>query len=363
MADTPELSETQTPRNPAARRVILTVLGAAVLGGAWYGYGYYTHGQYQQETNDAQVQADSLTVSSRVSGYVTDVQVQDNQDVAAGAPLLRLDPRDYRAKTDQASAQIAMAQALQANAQSAMAEQQAAIEQARAQLASAQAKAQFDADQVKRFAPLVASGAEQAQQLAQLRTAADQSAAQVRAQSAMVEAQQRRLSTLEAQVRQAGAQGQGGAAQLSAANVDLAATQIRATMAGRVGDKSVTVGQYVTPGMRLMSIVPLDKLYVVANFKETQMALVRPGQPVTIKVDALEGKVIKGRVASIAPGTGASFSLIPPANATGNFTKIVQRVPVRIEIEATPAIRRLLVPGLSVTASIDTISARDEAAH
>ncbi len=123
----------------------------------------------------------------------------------------------------------------------------------------------------------------------------------------------------------------------------------------------MTVGQFVQPGMRLMSIVPLDKLYVVANFKETQLGLIRPGQPATIKVDALDGAQLRGQVSSIMPGTGAQFSLLPPENATGNFTKIVQRVPIRIEILASAEARRLLVPGLSVTVTVDTISAKDSA--
>ncbi len=135
---------------------------------------------------------------------------------------------------------------------------------------------------------------------------------------------------------------------------------LRAPIAGRVGDKTVTVGQFVSAGTRLMSLVPLDKLYVVANFKETQLALMRVGQPATIKVDALDGTELVGRVESLSPGTGAQFSLLPPQNATGNFTKITQRVPVRIALDATPAVRALLVPGLSVTVTVDTIGAKGD---
>ena len=361
-SDDAQMSE-NAPAAGRARKVILGLAGVAALGGLWWGWDYQTHGRYLEATDDAQIEADSLVVAPRVAGYVAQVFVADNQDVKAGTPLLRLDARDYKAKSAQASAQIAVAQALVANAHAAAEEQKAAIEQAKAQLAAAQAKAGYDADQVKRFAPLVASGAEQGQQLAQLRSAAAQSAAQVRAQSAAIEGLQRRLVTLSAQADQAQAQGLGGKAQLDAANVDMEATTLRAAADGRVGDKTVTPGQYVSAGTRLMTLVPLGQLYVVANFKETQLARMRPGQPVSIKVDALDGKIVKGRVESFAPGTGGTFSLIPPQNATGNFTKIVQRVPVRIALEAEPTVRRLLVPGLSLTVTVDTVSAKDELAR
>ena len=203
-------------------------------------------------------------------------------------------------------------------------------------------------------------GAETRAQLAQLEATARQSADQARAQAAAVAMQQRRVASFRSQVRQGEAQGEAARAQLASANVDVGATLIRAATAGRIGDKTVTVGQYVQAGTRLMSIVPLDKLYVTANFKETQLALMRPGQPVSIDVDALDGVELKGRVESVSPGTGAQFSLLPPENATGNFTKITQRVPVRISIEATPAARRLLVPGLSVVVTVDTIGAKGE---
>ncbi len=361
MTDTTEPTDLPTSSRPRIfRKVAVSVLMLAVVLGAWWGWDYHTHGQYLEATNDAQVAADSVFVAPRVSGYVAEVFVADNQDVTAGTPLLRIDPRDYQAKSAQASAQIAVSDAVGANVRSTIEEQRAGIEQARAQLAAMQSKARYDAEQVRRYTPLVASGAEQAQQLALLRTGAEQSAAQVRAQAAGIEAQQRRVATLQAQIQQAEAQARGSKAQLDAANVDVEATLIRASENGRVGDKSVTVGQFVAAGTRLLTLVPLDKLYVVANFKETELALMRPGQPVSITVDALGGRTVKGRVESIAPGTGSSFSLIAPSNATGNFTKIVQRVPVRIRLDVDPALRRLLVPGLSVTATVDTVSAKDE---
>lgn len=361
--ETPEAQGETTPRrrlSGRARLILLLVLLAAILGGALWLVRYQTSGKFMQETNDAYIRADLVTIAPKVSGYVAEVLVVDNQDVTAGQPLVRIDPRSYRAQAAQAEAQIAQAEASANASRAQIAQQRAAIEQAQAQFAAAQAKARYDADEVRRYTPLAESGAESRQQLAQLRAAADQSAANARAQAAALAAQQRQVATLEAQIGQSRAQRQGAAAQLAAANVDVSSTVIRSPVAGRIGDKTATVGQFATAGTRLMSVVPLRQIYVTANFKETQLALMRPGQPATIKVDALDGTELRGRVASLSPGTGAQFSLLPPQNATGNFTKIVQRVPVRIALEASPAARRLLVPGLSVTVTVDTRSAKGQ---
>nr|WP_132741348.1 HlyD family secretion protein [Sphingomonas sp. PP-F2F-A104-K0414] len=342
-------------------KIILVVLSLAAVAAVavWY-VRHETRGKYLQETNDAQVAVDMVTVSPRVAGYVAEVLVRDHQDVRAGQPLARIDPRNSQAQAAQANAQIAVAAAQADNAQAQIQEQYATIEQARAQLASARAKAAYDAGEVARYRPLAASGAETKQQLAQLEAAARQSAEDVRSQAAALTMQQRRIASFQSQVRQGVAQGQAARAQLASANVDVRATLIRAATAGRIGDKTVTVGQYVQAGTRLMSIVPLDRIYITANFKETQLALMRPGQPASIDVDALDGIALKGHVESVSPGTGAQFSLLPPQNATGNFTKITQRVPVRISIETTPAARQLLVPGLSVVVTVDTIGAKGE---
>jgi membrane fusion protein (multidrug efflux system) len=343
--------------------VKLALLAAAIVALVAAGFlfvRHQTYGRYFQKTDDATLQADAVTVAPRVNGYVAQVFVADNQDVAAGQPLVRIDPRNYQAQAAQAEAQIGEAAAAAANADATVREQQATIAQTQAQLAAAQAKAAQDAAEVARYTPLAATGAETRQQLDQLRLTARQSAENVRAQGAALTAQQRRVAGLQAQVRQAQAQGKAAQAQLAAAGVDVEATLLRAAIAGRVGDKTVTLGQYVQAGTRLMSVVPLNQLYLVANFKETQLALMRAGQPATITVDALGGVELRGRVASVSPGTGSQFSLLPPQNATGNFTKIVQRVPVRIALEASPAARRLLVPGLSVNVSVDTRSAKGE---
>ena len=182
----------------------------------------------------------------------------------------------------------------------------------------------------------------------------------VAAEAALASAE-RRVGTLQAQVKQALAQGEGARAQLAAANTNVGATLIRAAIDGRVGNKTVRQGQFVQAATRLMTLVPMQGLYIDANFKETQLGLMRIGQPVKVSVDALPGVEIPGRVASVSPGTGAQFSVLPPQNATGNFTKIVQRVPVRIAISPGPETRALLVPGMSVDVSVDTRSAKGAA--
>ncbi|MFS2117762.1 HlyD family efflux transporter periplasmic adaptor subunit, partial [Herbaspirillum frisingense] len=181
----------------------------------------------------------------------------------------------------------------------------------------------------------------------------------VAARRAALDAAQLRVRSLQAQVRQAQAQGETAKAQYDAASVNLGYTEIRASVDGRIGDKQVRVGQFVSAGTRMMTVVP-TRFYVSANFKETQIGLMRIGQPASIKVDALPGVEFHGHVESLSPGTGAQFSLLPPQNATGNFTKIVQRVPVRVAIDATPEETRSFVAGLSVTVEVNTIAAKDE---
>ena len=363
MADEADKAEIEdgTGRKRMSRttmRVLLIAAIAAVIALIFWFIHYETRGKYIEGTNDAYIRADSVTVSPKISGYVDQVYVGDNQDVKAGQPLVRIDPRDYRAATAQYRAQMDVAEANAENVRAGIREQDAAIEQARAQLAASRADAAFAAGEVARYAPLAESGAETREKLSTLRNQATQAAKTAAAQAAALDSAERRIASLKAQVRQARAQGEGAQAQLAAADVNLSSTVVRASVDGRVGDKGVRIGQYVQSGTRLMSVVPLSAIYITANFKETQIGLMRAGQPATIKVDALPGIGLHGHVESMSPGTGAEFSLLPPQNATGNFTKIVQRVPIRIAIDAGPEARRVLVPGLSVTVDVDTISAK-----
>jgi membrane fusion protein (multidrug efflux system) len=337
--------------------IVLAVVAVLIL--IWLVY-YETRGKYVEGTDDAYIRADAVTVSPKISGYVEQVFVGDNQDVKAGQPLVRIDPRDYKAATAQYQAQIDVSRANADNVRAGIREQDAAIAEAEAQLAKSEADARYAAGEVARYAPLAESGAETREKLTTLRNQATQAANTVAAQKASLESARRRIGSLEAQIRQAEAQGEAAQAQLAAADVNLGSTVIKASVDGRVGDKSVRVGQFVQSGTRMMSVVPLSKIYITANFKETQVGLMRPGQPARIEVDALPGVDLKGHVESVSPGTGAEFSLLPPQNATGNFTKIVQRVPIRIAIDAGPDARRVLVPGLSLTVNVDTFSAKGE---
>lgn len=339
--------------SPRARLVLRTLLAVVViLIVAWFIY-YELRGKHLESTNDAFFYADSVTVSPKVTGYVDQVYVAENQDVKAGQLLVRIDARDYAAQSAQSKAQIDAATASEDASKASLQEQKAAIAQAQAQLASAEEDARYAGSEVERYTPLAESGAETRERLTTLRNQAAQARSTVASRRAALEASQLRIHSIEAQTRQAHAQGETAQAQYDAASVNLGSTEVRASVAGRVGDKQVRVGQFVSAGTRMMTVVPTD-FYIVANFKETQIGMMRIGQPVDIKVDALPGKKFEGHVQSISPGTGAQFSLLPPQNATGNFTKIVQRVPVRIAIDASAQERQIFVAGLSVSVEVDT---------
>lgn len=359
------VEETGKPRGsplkstPVRIALLLGAVGILIAGALWYS-DYQSRGKYMQSTDNAYVSADSVVVAPKIAGYVERVFVTENQGVKVGQPLAELDPREYRAQAEQINSQIDAVTATAETARSQIAEQQAAIAQAQAQLGAARAEASFAGQQVARYQPLAASGAEPRERLAQLQTQAQQARDRVDAAQAGLLAARRRVNTLGAQVRQAQSQAAAARAQLAAARVNVESTFLRAAIDGRVGDLAVRVGQFVQPGTRLMTLVPVDRLFIEANFKETQLGLMRVGQPVHVEVDALPGLELSGRLASFAPGTGAQFSVLPPQNATGNFTKIVQRIPVRIAIDAPPQVRRLLVPGMSVEVTVDTRSAKGE---
>jgi membrane fusion protein (multidrug efflux system) len=300
-----------------------------------------------------------MTVAPKVSGYVTEIYVNENQAVAAGQPLVRLDNRLYQAVLGQATATIAARKADVARGEAELLQQRANIAEVRAQLQGAQSSEAYAVEQVKRYEPLVSTGAETEERLAELRNARNQAAATLAIDTAALQVAERQIASTQAQIEQARAQLEATAANARQAQLDMQDTVIRSTLAGRIGDRTVRVGQYAQPGTRLMTIVPVQDLYIEANFKETQVGLMRSGQPATIHVDALPGTDLHGTVVSFSPGTGSQFALLPPQNATGNFTKIVQRVTVRIRLDAGKETRSVLIPGLSVTVHVDTRSGRD----
>ncbi|BDD93279.1 HlyD family secretion protein [Pandoraea sp. XJJ-1] len=372
-ADTPtartvEAAETtQTPGRPEApanrrrKTILLGALAVGVVAGLGWGAHWWFVARFIESTDDAYLQADSMTVAPKVGGYVTEVLVRDNETVSVGQPLVRLDARQYQAAFDEAQATVQAREADVARAEAERAQHTATIAQARAELDGARADARYTAGQVKRYAPLVATGAETDERLAELRNASTRADATLKSHQASVQASERQADTLDAALAQAKAQLTVAQASARKAELDLADTVVKSTLAGRIGDRAVRVGQFAQPGTRLLTVVPVQNVYLTANFKETQVGHMRPGQPVTVHVDALPSQPIHGVVDSLSPGTGAQFALLPAQNATGNFTKIVQRVPVRIRLDVPASLRTVLLPGLSVTADVDT-HRRDTAA-
>ncbi len=355
------------------RRFILPIVAiAAAAYGAHWGYYYFTEGRFLVSTDDAYVGANSVIVAPKIAGYVEAVNVRNNQEVREGEVLARIDPGDYRLALDAAKAKVATQDATIARIGRQIEAQAAMISQAAAQVAAAQASAESAAADEQR----AALEFDRAEKLAQTNFGSQQRLEQATADkkrtAAAVTGAKASLQSAEAQVAYAKAnadvletqKSEAAHTRAELANAveraarDLSFTEIKAPFDGVIGNKAVEVGQYVQPGTRLLAVVPLDKVYVDANFKETQLADITPGQKVDIDVDAFDGKTLDGVVRSIAPASGAQFSLLPPDNATGNFTKIVQRVTVRIGFDAEAMKSHKLRPGLSVVATIHT---RDEA--
>ncbi|VXB01418.1 Multidrug ABC transporter permease [Burkholderia sp. 8Y] len=355
-----EASGEAAQRKPSRRRLLIIVGIIAIVAGLVWGLRWWTVGRFIETTDDAYLQADSVTIAPKVAGYVTEVLVADNQAVAAGAPLARLDTRQYQASLDQAKATLDARAADIQRAEAELRQQQANADQAKAQADVSRVSLAHAEDDVRRYQPLVATGAETAERLASLVSTRDQARATLAANLAAARSAATQIGATQAQIVQARAQMEAADAQLNQSKLDLNDTTLYSPLAGRVGDRSVRVGQYVQPGTRLMTVVPVQSLYLEANFKETQVGRMRVGQPATLHVDALKGTDLHGVVESFSPGTGAQFALLPPENATGNFTKIVQRVPVRIRIDTGPQTREVLLPGLSVTVDVDTKSATDQ---
>jgi membrane fusion protein (multidrug efflux system) len=344
-------------RNPAVRIGLALGAGALLVVLIVVGLGWWTHGRFVQSTDDAYLRADEVTVAPKVSGYVDQVFVTENQAVAAGQPLVRIDARNYDAALAQQAAAVDARRADIAAAERQVDQQQAVIEQRKAELAGARTNALYTQGEAERYARLNRQGVETAERATQAANQRDQAQVTVRSDAAALSEAERQVAALEVQIAQAKAQLASAAAVARGARLNVDDTVITSSIAGRVGDKTVRVGQFVQPGTRMMSVVPVQDVYLVANFKETQIGHMRIGQAASVKIDALGGKTVGGVIDSFAPGTGAQFALLPPENATGNFIKIVQRVPVRIRLRAPAEVRDHLLPGLSATVSIDTTRA------
>jgi membrane fusion protein (multidrug efflux system) len=340
-------------RRTIRRAGLVLALTAGIAAAADLGYGYLTTGRYLQTTDDAYVKADSTIVAPKVSGYIADVAVSDNQPVKAGELLARIDDRDFRAALDQAHADVAAAAAAVSNLDAQIELQQPIIEQQAAEVTAAEANLQFAQQERTRYDDLMKTGAGTVQRAQQTDAALRASDAQLQQGKAALIAARKKLEVLDTQRAQAVAQHAHAQAVEHQAALNLSYTQITAPVDGTVGARSLRVGQYVQAGTQLMAVVPLDAVYVVANYKETQLTHVRNGQPVELVVDSFPGRKLRGHVDSLSPASGLEFALLPPDNATGNFTKIVQRVPVKIVLD-DQSLTGLLRPGMSAEPTIDT---------
>ncbi|TPL99840.1 HlyD family secretion protein [Mesorhizobium sp. B2-3-10] len=340
-------------RRRLKRIAFATVLLATAIAAGYWGYGYWTKGQYLVSTDDAYLKADYTTVAPKISGYIAAVLVHDNQAVEAGQILARIDDRDFRAALAQADAEVKAAEAAVRNLDAQIALQHSLIEQARATVAATQASLTFASADAERYTTLAKSGTGTAQKAQASRAQADQLVAGLRRDEASVAAAQAKISVLATERDSAVAQEDRAEATAEQARLNLSYATITAPVDGTVGARTVRIGQYVGSGTQLMAVVPMDAVYVVANFKETQLAHVRDGQPVRVTVDGLPDVQLKGHVDSLSPASGLEFALLPPDNATGNFTKIVQRIPVRIAVD-NHEFGGLLRAGMSVEPTIDT---------
>jgi membrane fusion protein, multidrug efflux system len=338
-------------RGPRRRRALAVVMAAVLFSvAAVSGYVYWDYAWRFESTDDAFIQARQFAVAPKVSGYITAVPVTDNQHVAAGDVIARIDDRDYRIALEQARAQVAAAEASIQNLDAQMAVQQAQIAENQAQMEQAQASLTFATQQAARYEDLAQKGAGSVQNAQQYNSALLQQQAAVKTAQAALAAAQRQVAALKAQRATAEANLAQANAQRDQAQLNLSYTNVTAAQSGRVVNLTAAVGQFAQAGTNLTMFVP-DEIWVAANFKETQLDAMRPDQPVTMRIDAYPERAIRGHVASIQPGSGTAFSLLPAENATGNYVKIVQRVPVKLLIDNPPT-DVALGPGMSVVPSV-----------
>lgn len=336
------------------KKLVLSLLLVALLGaGGHYGLTWWRQGRFIESTDNAYIGADITVVAAKVSGYIQHMDVAENQRVAAGDVLFRIDDSEFRAKAAQAEAVVNTKRAALEIIDRQLGAQQAAIADAEAQLRSSRAELSRSDDDLRRYNALANAQYVSSQKLENAQTDQRKAKAALDRAEAGRSLQQSQVAVLRANREQAAAMIAQAEAELAVARLDLDNAVVRAPVAGVIGNRTAQLGQYVRPGVQLMVIVPTEAVYVVANFKETQLQGLQPGQRATIKVDAYPDRELSGRVDSLAPASGAKFSLLPPDNATGNFTKIVQRVPVKLRLDASATPLPFLVPGMSALVEID----------
>jgi membrane fusion protein (multidrug efflux system) len=341
---------------PAVTRRHLAMIGLALavgVGAAWYGQHWWTVGRFIESTDDAYVGGNVTVVAPKVAGFIVQVAVADNQSVHAGDLLIKIDDRDYQAALAKAMAAVAAQRANLANLDANRHLQEAIVAQAEADIAASDAevaRTRFDFD---RYRQLASSQYASEQRFEQADAEHKKAVAAASRTRAAWTAAKRQLVVIDTQVQQTQAALAQATADQHLAELNVEYTELRAPIDGTVGNRSARTGAFATAGVQLLSLVPARDLWVDANFKESQLAHMRPGQPVSVAADVLPGRAFRGHVLSLAPATGAQFSVLPPENATGNFTKIVQRVPVRIQLDGDASTLGALRPGLSVIAKVD----------
>ncbi|MFO1090395.1 MAG: HlyD family secretion protein [Hyphomicrobiales bacterium] len=355
-AHPPQARPSSAPKKPSwvKRGILGAVLLAVVSAGGYFGHDWWVNGRYLVSTDDAYVRADITVLASKVTGYVQSMNVTDNQRVKAGDLIAVIDPGDYRIAVDTAKAKIETQKAVIDRMDQQIAAAQTAVVQAQTQVESAQAESQRATSESQRQSSLAQSGFATRQKVEETTALQVRAEAAVHNAQAALDAARANIGVLTAQKTEE--QRTLGELQttLEKAQRDLSFTEIHAPVDGIIANRAVEVGAMVQPGNRIAAIVPLDSVHIDAQFKETQLGSVQPGQPVSITVDAYPGRRFEGTVESIAPGSSATFSILPPENATGNFTKIVQRVPVRVAVPRLVAEQGLLRPGLSVEVTVDS---------
>ncbi len=344
-----------TSRRGLVRRLwpLATVLLIGVAG--YYGHQWWTVGRFEEVTDDAFLQADKVTVSPRIAGVVASVMVADNQPVKVGDVLARIDDRDYQIALTMAEADEQKAQANLLGVGAAIVQQGAQIDVARANVDDAQAAFSFAGQESTRYRSLLQTGSGTLQRQQQTDMDLRQKQAALTKDRASLDSATKQVESLKALEAGMAAALAGAKAKVEQARLNLTYTTITAPVAGVVGDRSLRIGQFVAAGSNMLTVVPMGPdIYLVANLKETQVGDVSAGQPAAFTIDAFGSHDFHGRVASFSPGTGSQFALLPPENATGNFTKIAQRVPVRITLDPGDPLISRLRPGLSADVHIWT---------
>ena len=356
IADRVDATTLRVQRGHWSLRRLLIALAAGLLLtlAGLYGDYWWNTARFMVTTDDAYVDAHSTLIAPQVSGYLAAVPVDDNQQVRAGQVLARIDPRNYEAALAQARADSAAATASIDTLIQQIDQQKMTVEQDRQQVVADQASLVYAQQNFGRYTSLARTGAGTVQEAQQATAGIREKSAMLQRDTTAVAAAQKQIDVDKAQLAQAKAILAQRQAMERQAEINLGYTVITAPFDGTIGVRTVAVGQYVQPGSQLMAVVPLHDVYVTANYKETQLTDVRPGQPVTIDVDTFPDAAVHGTVQSIAPASGEEFALLPPDNATGNFTKIVQRIPVKIAIDENDPLLGMLRPGMSVEPTIDT---------